>query len=155
MNQRKKIQIILMVLLGFIFFIPNANCVSDTVYLEKWDVTDDYYLEASEGDLIAWQFTTYDNPFIVYFRAREWSRIISHDKTSNNGVLEVLESGTFRFIFENIGDTGGGYLEFEIKILDIISGFNLILILGMISVISVISVISIIRLKKMRVKVSV
>ena len=138
-------------LLGFLFLIPNANCVGDKVYLESGQVTDIYYFEASAGEIISWEFRTWTDPFIVYFICLEWSTVISWEETSNYGKILVRESGTFRFTFENFGDTGG-MLEFEIKIQVIISGYNLILILV---VISVISVISIKTLKKLRVKVSV
>ncbi|MFW9825648.1 MAG: hypothetical protein ACFFE4_22085, partial [Candidatus Thorarchaeota archaeon] len=135
-----------------ITFVPNVKAVSDLVYLEEGEVTSYYYLDANKGDQIIWEFRTYNNPFIVYFRCHESPVILSHDKTTNFGVLRVLESSQFGFTFENIGDTGGGYLEFEIivkNIFEIIDGYNLIIILG---IISLILVISISRLKKMRIK---
>lgn len=151
--KRIKIQILLIFLLGFIFFIPNVSCISDTVYLEYQDSTPVYSLEASEGNLILWEFRTYDNPFICELRCLEWAVFVSWDKTSDKGVLEVLESNTYRFRFDNIGQhpPQGGYLEFEIKVIQRIPGYNFLIILSIISFISLISIASIKIKKKMRV----
>ena len=119
--------------------IPDVKAISDTVYLEKWDVASGYTLDANKDDIIAWEFRTYDNPFIVYFRCQD-PKIISHDKTANKGRFRALVSMEFRFSFENIGDTGGGYLEFEIKIMKIIDGYNVLILFGIISIISVVSI---------------
>ena len=123
--------------------IPDVKVISDTVYLEKWDVASGYTLDANKDDIIAWEFRTYDNPFIVYFRCQD-PKIISHDKTVNKGKMRALVSIELRFSFENIGDTGGGYLEFEIKIIDglkkIIDGYNVLILFGIISIISVVSI---------------
>jgi len=135
-------------LLGFISFIPNVDCISDTVYLEKWDVTDDCIFELNKGDLIVWEFRTYDNSFIAELRARESNVFMSHGKTSDKGILEISEDCLLSFFFENVGDTGGGYLEFEIKIQVRISGYNLMLVFVIISLFSVISIVSIKTLKK-------
>lgn len=151
--KRIKIQILLIFLLGFIFFIPNVNCIKDTVYLEYQDSTPIYSLEASEGNLILWEFRTYDNPFICELRCLETPVFVSWDKTSDKGVLEVLESNTYRFRFDNIGQhpPQDGYLEFEIKIIQRIPGYNFLIILSIISFISLISIASIKLKKKMRV----
>ena len=127
-------------LLGFILHIPNVDCISDTVYLEKWDVTEDYIFELNIGDLIVWEFRTYGNAFIAHLRAHESNVYMSHGKTSDKGILEISEDGVLCFFFENVGDTGGGYLEFEIKIQVRISGYSLMLILVIISLFSVISI---------------
>ena len=151
--KRIKIQILLIFLLGFIFSIPNVNCIKDTVYLEYQDSTPVYSLEASEGNLILWEFRTYDNPFICELRCLEWAVFVSWDKTSDKGVLEVLESNTYRFRFDNIGQhpPQDGYLEFEIKVIQRIPGYNFLIILSIISFISLISIASIKIKKKMRV----
>jgi len=141
-----------MFILGFILFIPNVNCISDTVYLDEQDRASGYSLEVNEGELILWEFRTYDNPFIVYFRCSEWRVVISHAQTANKGILEVLESNTYNFYFDNIGHTGGGYLEFEIKIIIRVPGYNLFLILAIMSFISVISIISIKTMLKTKVE---
>lgn len=146
-------QILLIFLLGFIFSIPNVNCIKDTVYLEYQDVTPVYSLEVSEGDLILWEFRTYDNPFICELRCLEWAVFVSWDKTSDKGILEVLESNTYRFRFDNIGQhpPQGGYLEFEIKVIVRIPLYYLLIILAIVSFISLISIASIKLKKKMRV----
>jgi hypothetical protein len=131
--------------LGLLTIIPNVKAISDTVYLEKWDVASGYRLNASKNDIINWEFRTYNNPFIVYFRCQD-PTIISHDKTENSGRLRALVSTEFRFSFENIGNTGGGWLEFEIKIIPIIKGYNVLLLIGAISLVSIIFI------KKLKVK---
>ncbi|NVM46697.1 MAG: hypothetical protein HWN79_17460 [Candidatus Lokiarchaeota archaeon] len=151
--KRIKIQILVIFLLGFSLLIPYVNSIKDTVYLEKWDVASGYELDANEGELISLEFRTYNNPFIVYFRCSEWRVVISHDKTVNKGILEVLESNTFHFYFENIGDTGGGYLEFEIKIIERIPAYNLLIILAIITFVSLISIRSIKSKKKVEVMI--
>lgn len=65
---------------------------------------------------------------------------MSHGKTSDKGILEISEDGLLSFFFENVGDTGGGYLEFEIKIQVRISGYSLMFVLMIISLFSVISI---------------
>jgi hypothetical protein len=127
-------------LLGFILFIPNVDCISDTVYLEKWDVTEDCIFELNKGDLIIWEFRTYGNAFIAELRAHESNVFMSHGKTSDKGILEISEDGLLSFFFENVGDTGGGFLEFEIKIQVRISGYSLMFVLMIISLFSVISI---------------
>ena len=149
--KRIKLQLFIIILFGFILLIPNVNCIKDTVYLDEQDVASGYEIEVNEGELISWELRTYDNPFIVYFRFDEWRLIISHDKTANRGIIEVLESNTYHFHFENIGDTGGGYLEFEVKVIVRIPGYYLLIILTIVSYISLISIISIKLKKKMRV----
>lgn len=136
-------------ILSFTVFIPAVKSISDTVYLEYQGSTPVYSLEASEGNLILWEFRTYDNPFIVYFRCSEWRVVISHSQTANKGVIEVLESNTYHFYFENIGQhpPQEGYLEFEIKIIKRIHGYDSFFIF---TVISFVSIISILTLKRLR-----
>lgn len=146
---KKKLLFISVLILSFTIFIPNVKSISDTVYLEYQGSTPVYSLEASEGNLILWEFRTYDNPFIVYFRCSEWRVVISHSKTANKGILEVLESNTFHFYFDNIGQhpTQDGYLEFEIKVIKRIQGYNSLLIFITISFVSIISILTLKRIR--------
>jgi len=146
---KKKLLFILVLILSFTIFIPNVKSISDTVYLEYQGSTPVYSLEASEGNLILWEFRTYDNPFICELRCLETPVFVSWDKTSDKGVLEVLESNTYHFRFDNIGQhpPQEGYLEFEIKVIKRIQGYNSLLIF---ITISFVSIISILTLKKLR-----
>lgn len=118
----------ILILLGFILLRanPNLDSIKDTVYLEYQDRASGYSIEANEGELISWEFRTYDNPFIVYFRFQEWSTVISWKYTSDNGIIEVLESGLYHFYFDNIGQNPpqDGYLEFEVKVIVRIPGYH-------------------------------
>ncbi|MFX0027160.1 MAG: hypothetical protein ACFE8M_12170 [Candidatus Hermodarchaeota archaeon] len=143
----------MIILLGFILFIPNANCISDTVYLVRMQETDIYQFELSEGDLIRWRFRTYDDPFKVSFQCLEHPVYLSWDETSNSGVLNVLQTGTLRFRFRNIDDTREGYLEFEINIIYHSTLVLIWSIIAIIVIIVIISVILIIRSKRKRYRI--
>ncbi len=143
----------ILILIGFILLIPNANSIKDRVYLEKWERASGYEIEVNEGELISWEFRTYNNSFTVYFRFREWTTIFSHDKTANRGIIEVFETNTYGFSFENIGHTGGGFLEFEVKVIARIPGYYPSITLMIVSFISFISILTIKLKKKLRINI--
>ena len=146
---RKTILFISVLILSFTVFIPAVKSISDTVYLGYQGSTPVYSLEACEVNLILWEFWTFYNPFICELRCLETPVFVSWDKTSDKGVLEVLESNTYHFRFDNIGQhpPQEGYLEFEIKVIKRIQGYNSLLIF---ITISFVSIISILTLKKLR-----
>ena len=148
----------IMILLGF-FIVrsnPNINSIKDTVYLEYQDRASGYSIEANEGELISWEFRTYNNPFIVYFKFQEWRIVISWKYSSDKGIIEVPESGVYHFYFDNIGQNPpqDGYLEFEVNVIVRIPGYHPSIILAIFIFISFLSIIFIEKKKKLSVNLN-
>ena len=144
---RKTILFISVLILSITVIIPSVKSIKNTVYLEGGERTPAYTFDLIKGDLIFWEFRTYNDSFSCGLLIVERSTYISWRYTADKGIYEVLESITYRFRFENEENTGGGYLEFELKIIKRINGYNILFIFIAISFVSIISILKVKGLK--------
>ena len=136
----------------FLLLIPNGSCatsVNDTVFLNPAQMTSFYVIEASEEDVVQWNFQTYNDSFNVNAYALNFWGLISSGRTSDSGSVEAMVTGTITFFFQNAGLTSG-YIDINIHIKeDVIEGYS-----PWIFTIIIISIISIVSIKKKGVKIS-
>jgi len=94
------------------------------------------------GEKVHWNFRTYNDPFKV--RLSAGSSILSINKTSDNSQFEVTSvtiGDFFNVYFSNVDTTESGSYELNISVNPIpssISGFNLFILLGVISLTAII-----------------
>lgn len=87
------------------------------------------------GDEVHWNFRTFGNPFNVRLTVN--ADYLSLDKTSDSSSFTVTSGGSYVIYIKNIDTTESGSYEVNINVNPTspsISGFNLFIILGVISI---------------------
>jgi len=86
------------------------------------------------GDEVRWNFRTFSDPFNVQLTVN--ADLLSLDKTSDSSSFTVTSGGSFVIYIKNIDTTESGSYEVNISVnptSSSISGFNLFILLGVIS----------------------
>lgn len=139
----RKITIGFLIVLGM--FLPTSSVKGDS-YSVSYDgfltPGDLGYIDSFEfeiGDTVYWNFRTFDNPFNATLN--KGPKILSYDKTSDNGYFVVNTLPNTVIYLRNIDTTESGSYELKISVNPTspnISGFNLFILFGVISLIAII-----------------
>ena len=144
----KKFSFLIIIALFGLSYLSIGNSYEDTEFL--FYMTDiSYEVEMNIGDNLTWSFETYGEEFwvsivigIIYH--------VSNGQTSDSGVWYAPDTDTFNIVFINMDLLllRNGYIDiyFEVNVEpssqpDSISGFNPLVVIGVVGFISVISAI--------------
>lgn len=109
--------------------------VSYTGFLTPGDIGVTDNLSIEPGDIVYWDYRTFDNNFIVTLN--RGPTYLSYNKTSDNGYYGVIFNGFIFLYLTNIDTTESGSYELNINVnpptlSPSISGFNLFIVIGLI-----------------------
>ena len=115
----------------FVIFVPttvHAFDFQETVFIPYEGRPKRYIFEMEKGDVVKWEFRTFNDSFQVMFSYSSAMEVLSEGLTSDDGYFIVIEEGYNWFLFRNIDQSKGGFLEIVLTTSFIIPGFNNIII---------------------------